>query len=115
MRTTWTARRHLAHGPKQPFLAGIVSTNPAGWLPEVTLAEAESIAAGWKARLLRTKRGATSSNVANALIALRYAPEWNGVLHFNASALSVVAKAAPPFANIPSTPFDWADEHDVLA
>ena len=72
------------------------------------------IAEGWKARLLTGKNGAPLGNVANALIALRHAPEWQGVLHFNESSLSTVAIAAPPFAPAPAVPFPWADEHDVL-
>jgi predicted P-loop ATPase len=75
---------------------------------------AESIASGWRARLLMGKRGAIQANVANALIALRHAPEWQGVLHFNESSLTTVVKELPPFESAPTVPFRWADEHDVL-
>lgn len=72
------------------------------------------IAEAWKSRLLTGKQGVPLGNVANALIAIRHAPELQGVLHFNESSLTTVAKAAPPFARAPAVPFPWADEHDVL-
>jgi predicted P-loop ATPase len=74
----------------------------------------ESIAAGWRNRLLRSTRGGVLAVVANAITALRHAPEWQGVLHFNESSLATVVKAAPPFESASSVPFTWADEHDVL-
>ncbi len=80
---------------------------------EACLENPESIGSGWKARLLRGKRGGVLGNVANALTALRYAPPWQGVHHFNESTLAVVGKAPPPFECAPATPFPWADEHDV--
>src|SRR5262249_41565704 len=52
--------------------------------------------------------------VANALIALRHAPEWEGVLHFNESGLTTVVKKTPPLACCSGLPFTWGDEHDVL-
>lgn len=52
--------------------------------------------------------------VANALIALRHAPEWQGALHFNESSMATIAKAAPPFDAPIDVPFPWADEHDLL-
>ena len=75
----------------------------------------ESISTGWKARLLRSNRGIVLALVANALIAFRNAPEWDGVLHHNESSMATVAKRAPPFEMTPAVPFTWADEHDVLA
>jgi len=90
------------------------SVNASGRLPEPEHGKTGSIASGWKARLLRNKRGGTAANVANALTALRHAPEWKGVLHFNASALVVFAQKAPPFESAQDMPFSWADEHDVL-
>ncbi len=80
----------------------------------MTNPNAESIASGWRARLLMGKCGAIQANVANALIAIRHAPEWQGVLHFNESSLITVVKGPPPFESAPSVPFKWADEHDVL-
>jgi putative DNA primase/helicase len=74
-----------------------------------------SIDKGWKARLIVGPRGAVRSVVANALIAFRHAPEWQGVLHFNESSLATIVRVAPPFWSAPGLPFTWADEHDVLA
>jgi predicted P-loop ATPase len=73
----------------------------------------EATASGWKARLLTGKGGGMLGNVANALTAIRYAPEWAGVLYFNESSLTVIAKMPPPFEYSPSTPFAWTDEHDI--
>jgi len=72
-----------------------------------------SIATGWKSRLIVGRRGPRAV-VANALIALRNAPEWQGVLHFNESSLTTVVKRDPPFQSPAVVPFRWADEHDVL-
>jgi predicted P-loop ATPase len=91
-----------------------MSAVSADWTPDPIENSAESIATGWKARLLVGKRGGILGNVANSLIALRHAPEWQGVLHFDESSLATVAKAVPPFERTPDIPFDWADEHDVL-
>jgi predicted P-loop ATPase len=75
---------------------------------------AESITTGWKARLILTERGVPRALVANAIIALRHAPEWQQVLHFNESSFATIAKQAPPFEGAPIIPFEWADEHDIL-
>lgn len=87
---------------------------PAEWLPNLPdSTPSESIATGWKARLLLGKRGSPLSVVANAITALQYAPEWHGVLRFNESSLMTVATAHSPF-EVPRIPFIWSDEHDVL-
>jgi predicted P-loop ATPase len=65
--------------------------------------------------LLVGKRGGALAVVANAITALRHAPEWQGVLHFNESSLATIVTLAPPFERAPPVPFPWADEHDVLA
>jgi putative DNA primase/helicase len=68
----------------------------------------------WPHLLLRTKRGNPTACLQNALLALRCAPEWKGVLQFNESALQVVAKAPPPWDSR-DVPFDWRDDDDVRA
>jgi predicted P-loop ATPase len=85
---------------------------PDDWLPPSR--PSESIGTGWKDRLLIGKRGAPLALVANALTALRHAPQWQGVLRFNESSLATIVKRAPPFENTLAIPFPWADEHDVL-
>ena len=88
-----------------------MSAQSAEWLPPPP----DPIGVGWKTRLLRGKQGGVLAVVANALIAFRNAPEWDGVLHHNESSMATVAKRAPPFEMTPAVPFTWADEHDVLA
>ena len=69
----------------------------------------------WHARLIRSDKGKQLPVVANALIALRHAPEWEGVLSFNESSLTIVAQAQPPWESKRSTPFTWTDEDDIQA
>jgi predicted P-loop ATPase len=86
------------------------------WLPPTPnpTPATESIATGWRTRLLVGKQGGVLALVANALTALRYAPEWQGVLHYNESSLATVANTTPPFEHAPEVPFIWRDDHDVL-
>lgn len=67
----------------------------------------------WRERLLQTDKGIKAC-LENALVALEFAPEWKGVLHFDESALQVVAKAQPPWDSR-AVPFPWCDEDDVRA
>jgi predicted P-loop ATPase len=68
----------------------------------------------WRSRLILNDRGKPVANVANAITALRYAPEWRRVLHFNESNLVTCAKSAPPFERTPAAPLTWGDEQDIL-
>jgi predicted P-loop ATPase len=68
----------------------------------------------WSRLLLRNRSGNPTACVQNALVALRFSREWNGVLHFNESALQVVAKALPPWDSR-DVPFAWRDDDDVRA
>jgi putative DNA primase/helicase len=70
-------------------------------------------AADWRDRLLQNQKGIKGC-LQNALVALEYAPEWRGVVHFDESALQVVAKSAPPWDCRP-VPFPWRDDDDVRA
>jgi predicted P-loop ATPase len=67
----------------------------------------------WRERLLQTEKGIKAC-LENALVALEYAPEWKQVLHFDESALQVVAKAPPPW-DCRAVPFPWRDDDDVRA
>ncbi|MDQ2949041.1 MAG: hypothetical protein M3Y27_24395, partial [Acidobacteriota bacterium] len=69
-----------------------MSAESSEWLPPPPSPTPASISAGWKARLLVGKRGGVLAVVANALTALRHAPEWQGVLHFNESSLATIVK-----------------------
>src|ERR1019366_4668657 len=94
----------------------IINVHAADWLPPMPNLPlvAEAISSDWKSGLLRGKGGGVSAVVANSLIAIRSAPEWKHVLHFNESSMATIAKLPPPFERAPAVPFRWADEHDVL-
>jgi predicted P-loop ATPase len=85
------------------------STN---WLPAQASEAPDFITRGWKTKLLMTSKGKAAPCLENALMALAYAPEWKGVLHFDESALRVIAKATPPWDSR-VTPFAWRDDDDV--
>ena len=73
---------------------------------------------GWRNRLIRCKgaNGALGDPrpiLANAMIALREAPEWRGVVAFNEFSLSVVVKAPAPFHSTIGA--EWTDQEDRLA
>jgi predicted P-loop ATPase len=68
-------------------------------------------AVDWQERLLRNRKGPMGC-LQNVLVALQYAPDWRRVLHFDESALHVVAKAPPPWGSR-AAPFVWHDEDDV--
>ena len=74
----------------------------------------ENIAtADWHDRLIRTSKGYASACLENALVALKCAPGWRGVLHYDESALHVVAQVQPPWAPLRDVPFRWRDDDDV--
>jgi predicted P-loop ATPase len=72
-------------------------------------------AENWRDHLLLNLRGAIIPCVANVMIALQHAKEWDGVLNFNESAVRVQALSAPPWKTVKQVPFDWTDEDDVQA
>jgi hypothetical protein len=74
---------------------------------------AKSIAKAWHTRLITSDRGKQFPVVANALIALRCAPEWQRVLHFDECSLNTVAKVRPPWADKRTLPLVWTDEDDI--
>jgi predicted P-loop ATPase len=93
-----------------------MADHATNWMPEPRVdAAATSIDTGWKARLLLGKQGGVRVVVANAITALRYAPDWQGVLHFNESSMCIVARAKPPFEVDRPVSFAWTDEHDIRA
>jgi hypothetical protein len=52
-----------------------------------TLADLQDELSGWRAVLLLSRKNAPKPLLANALIALRHAPEWEGVLAYDEFAL----------------------------
>jgi predicted P-loop ATPase len=58
-------------------------------------------------------RGVPFGNLRNVLFALRNAPEWQGVLAYDAFAARVITQKPPPWGN--RTVEEWVDEHDTRA
>ncbi len=90
--------------------------------PEMVLDEIAHVdftGSGWKRDLLRSKppmnntEGRILPVLANAIAAFRHAPEWGGVLAFNAFALGTVALKPAPWGVVPKG--EWTDHEDRLA
>ena len=64
----------------------------------------------WRRRLIR-RMGEPKPLLANAITALREAPEWRGVLFFNEFTSSVVTKSVPIFGGASG---NWTDHEDRL-
>ena len=77
---------------------------------------ADSYSAAWRKNLLYNQEGDPRPVLANAICALREAPEWDGVLWHNEFATATVARKAPPWiterAAWEDTP--WSDRDDFL-
>ena len=69
-------------------------------------------AVDWRAALITNDKGKPTAILANAVTALREAPDWAGVLAFDQFASSVVARRAPPWCD--SAPASWTDQEDRL-
>lgn len=72
------------------------------------------ISVAWTTRLIRNLNRKPAACLENALVALKYAEDWHGVLQFNESSLQVTAKLPPPWGSRP-VPFAWRDDDDVRA
>ena len=68
---------------------------------------------GWKGALLLNADGNPRAVLANAITALRNAPEWGGVLGFNEFSLGSVALKAPPWPRS-RVGVEWSDHEDRL-
>ena len=83
--------------------------------PEAVLAEINSLdfdRSDWRANLIVNKAGQPRALLANAITALREAPEWSGVLALNEFSLGTAALLAPPFGE--GTITKWSDQEDRL-
>ena len=67
----------------------------------------------WRAALVTNREGAPFPVLANAITALRHAPEWGGVLAFNEFSLGVTAMKAAPWGG-PGAGDAWTDQEDRL-
>src|SRR5262245_31930087 len=73
---------------------------------------------GWQTRIpLLTDTMKPRPVLANALYALREAPEWQGVLAYDALSLATMAMLPPPWVRTNGTwkPRRWSDQDDALA
>jgi len=66
---------------------------------------------GWHATLIRTETGAPRAVLANALAALRNAPEWKGLLSFCEFSLGIYAQKPAPWGEVKG---EWTDHEDRL-
>jgi predicted P-loop ATPase len=72
----------------------------------------------WRDQLIRNNQGAPRAQLANAITALREAPEWHGHLYFDEFAIRTVLVAPPPWeagGNQPWVSRPWTDHDDILA
>jgi hypothetical protein len=71
---------------------------------------------GWRAALLLSSKNTPKPLLANALIALRHAPEWEGVLAYDEFALVTMQLKPPPWLKHEDncTPKQWTDRDDAL-
>lgn len=70
---------------------------------------------GWQDRLTLSDKGTPKGCLANAIAALRWAPEWDGVLWYDEFAARTVARRPPPWTPL-SIEFDeavWTDCDDI--
>lgn len=88
---------------------------------------ADAYAAVWRHELLINNEGEPRPVLANAIHALRHAPEWEGVLWHNEFATATIARKPPPWvadrSNWQNTPWsdrddllvaDWMQRHDIM-
>ncbi len=77
---------------------------------------ADAYSAEWRKNLLYNHEGDPRPVLANAICALREAPEWDGVLWHNEFATTTVARKAPPWITDRTAWEDtpWSDRDDFL-
>jgi predicted P-loop ATPase len=77
---------------------------------------ADAFSNEWRKELLLNEDGEPRAVLANAITALRGAPEWDGVLWHDAFATTTVARKPPPWVRDPAGWSDtpWADRDDAL-
>ncbi|HWQ57124.1 MAG TPA: virulence-associated E family protein [Bryobacteraceae bacterium] len=68
----------------------------------------------WRAALVTNRDGVPFPVLANAITALRHAPEWGGVLALNEFSLGVTAMKPAPWGG-PAAGSGWTDQEDRLA
>jgi predicted P-loop ATPase len=82
-----------------------------------TLAELQERLSGWKASLILTPTKTPKALLANAVIALRGAQEWQGVLAYDEFKLATIMVKPPPWRKGEDNswaPQPWTDHEDAL-
>ena len=81
-----------------------------------TLADLQDELSGWRAALLLSPKNTPKPLLANALIALRQGPEWQGVLGYDEFALVTMQLKPPPWLKHEDnwSPKQWTDRDDAL-
>jgi hypothetical protein len=78
---------------------------------------AERTDTDWRSRLIAKHNGDPRSLLANVITALRLAPEWAGVLGYDAFSVKTMALSARPWEkgrNSADGPRSWTTRDDVL-
>jgi predicted P-loop ATPase len=88
-------------------MCGMSSTEHAAVISEIMREE------DWKSCLITNQYGAPKSILANAITALRSAPEWTGVLAFNDFSIGTVALKPAPWPRAKAGE-SWTDHEDRL-
>ena len=80
------------------------------------LAELQNELNGWRTALLFSRKNTPKPLLANALTALRHAPEWRGVFGYDEFALVTMQLKPPPWLSDEDnwTPKQWTDRDDAL-
>ncbi|MEO8100058.1 MAG: toprim domain-containing protein, partial [Acidobacteriota bacterium] len=100
----------LGAGREQIELA-MESATPFAGAPAWDGTGDQTAATDWREGLLSTDRGMPKPLLANAITALRSAPEWLGVLGFDEFSLETVALLNPPWSKGIRGP-QWTDDED---
>jgi predicted P-loop ATPase len=69
----------------------------------------------WRAALIKTNWGTPKPLVANAMIALRNAPTWKGLLRFDEFSQRTILSGKAPWMSAAEGDQSWTDNHDVRA
>lgn len=69
----------------------------------------------WRDGLIYSKSGNPQPNVANAITALRNAPEWEGILWFDQFQVKTIIRKPLPWKPHWNGDEEWTDTHDIRA
>jgi predicted P-loop ATPase len=118
-----TARLHLAreveshggtvyflHLPEGAGINGIDDLLGIAGLPALLQILEQPIRFDWRTDLARNDKGKIISSFANAVMALKTAPQWFGVLGFNEFAQRTEARKVLPWGQLP--PASWGEYED---